>query len=115
MELAELVTELLPHEPVLRRLARRLAYIDADDLVQETFARALAVRHRYQPRSNARAWLCRILCNLAVSERRRRARDERLRARVIAFSAVDPSPRELEPAPVDGVLAAALAQLQPAE
>ena len=90
MELAEFATELYPHARLLQRLARRWASgNDADDLVQETFARAIAARHRYQAGSNGRAWLCRILCNLAVSERRRRARDERLRTRVIA----------LEPAP----------------
>jgi RNA polymerase sigma-70 factor, ECF subfamily len=115
MELADFATELLPHAPLLQRLARRLAASDADDLVQETFARALAARHRYQTGSNGRAWLCRILSNLAVSERRRRSRDERLRVRVLAFAPplVETEP---EPPPIDdSALAAALAQLQPAE
>jgi RNA polymerase sigma-70 factor (ECF subfamily) len=115
MELTEFATELLPHAPMLRRLARRVGGGDADDLVQETFARALAARHRYQPGSNGRAWLCRILCNLAISEGRRRTRDERLRARVVALSPELPA-SEPEPPPIDdGALAAALAQLQPAE
>ena len=100
---------------LLQRLARRWGGADADDLVQETFARALAARHRYQVGSNGRAWLCRILCNLAISEGRRRARDERLRARVIALSP-DAPPAQPEPPPLDEAeLAAALAQLQPAE
>lgn len=114
MELHEFTTELYPHARLLHSLARRWAGPDADDLVQETFARALAARHRYQAGSNGRAWLCRILCNLAVSERRRRARDERLRSRVIALSpppANEPEPHALD----DADLAAALAELHPAE
>ncbi|MGZ3428042.1 MAG: RNA polymerase sigma factor [Polyangia bacterium] len=115
MELHEFAAELYPHAHLLQRLARRWGGGDADDLVQETFLRALAARHRYEVGSNGRAWLCRILCNLAISERRRRARDERLRARVIAMSPVAP-PREPEPPPLDEAqLAAALAALQPAE
>jgi RNA polymerase sigma-70 factor (ECF subfamily) len=117
MQLADFETELLPHAPMLRRLGRRLAGQDADDLVQETFVRALAARHRYQPGSNARAWLCRILCNLAVSEQRRRRRDDRLRARVVAFS---PEPEPAPPPPIDaplddGAVRIALAALAPAE
>ncbi|MCU1278373.1 MAG: polymerase, sigma-24 subunit, subfamily [bacterium] len=115
MELHEFATELYPHARLLQRLARRWGGVDADDLVQETFARALAARDRYQAGSNGRAWLCRILCNLAISERRRRARDERLRARVMALSPELP-PREPEPPALDEAqLAAALAQLVPAE
>jgi RNA polymerase sigma-70 factor (ECF subfamily) len=115
MELHEFTNELYPHARLLQRLARRWSSAsDADDLVQETFARAIAARHRYQVGSNGRAWLCRILCNLAVSERRRRARDERLRTRVIALAPAPPSepePRALD----DSDLAAALAELHPAD
>ena len=115
MELHEFVAELYPHERLLQRLARRWAGVDADDLVQETFARAIAARARYQSGSNGRAWLCRILCNLAVSERRRRARDERLRTRVMALVPALPS-SEPEPPPLDDAdLVAALASLAPTE
>jgi RNA polymerase sigma-70 factor (ECF subfamily) len=115
MELHEFAAELYPHAPLLQRLARRWGGAEADDLVQETFARALAARHRYQVGSNGRAWLCRILCNLAISDRRRHARDERLRARVLALSPTAP-PREPEPPPLDeAALRRALAALQPAE
>ena len=115
MELHEFAAELYPHASLLLRLARRWAGADADDLVQETFARALAARHRYQVGSNGRAWLCRILCNLAISERRRRARDERLRTRVIALAPAPPS-SEPEPHALDDAdLVAALAELHPAE
>jgi RNA polymerase sigma-70 factor, ECF subfamily len=114
MELHEFVAELYPHAHLLTRLARRWAGPDADDLVQETFARAIAARHRYQSGSNGRAWLCRILCNLAISERRRRARDERLRTRVMALVPAPAS--EPEPPPLDDAdLVAALASLAPTE
>jgi RNA polymerase sigma-70 factor (ECF subfamily) len=114
MELTEFEAELMPHAGALLRLARRLRRSDADDLVQETFARALAARHRYTPGSNGRAWLMRILCNLAVSEQRRFARDERLRTRLCAR---DVEPETVEPRDrVDEALAQlALAQLAPAE
>lgn len=115
MELQQFADELYPHVGLLQRLARRWAGADADDLVQETFARAIAARHRYQSGSNGRAWLCRILCNLAISERRRRARDERLRSRVIALSP-EPEQREPEPHALDDAdLAGVLASLHPSE
>jgi RNA polymerase sigma-70 factor (ECF subfamily) len=78
----EFTDELLPHTSTLMRLARRLSPHEAEDLVQETFVRAIAARHRYRAGSNARAWLCRILCNLAVSAKRKQARDRRLQQRV---------------------------------
>jgi RNA polymerase sigma-70 factor, ECF subfamily len=116
MEVTEFEAELYPHAGALLRLARRLSRYDADDLVQETYLRALAARHRYTPGTNGRAWLMRILCNLAVSDQRRRARDERLRARVIASSV---EPETVEPPVADPVddatLTRAWAQLVPAE
>ena len=115
MELTAFVTELMPHAPMLRRLGRRLAGDEGEDLVQETFVRAWAARHRYCPGTNGRAWLCRILCNLAVTEQRRRARDERLRARVIALAPPPDPPAPEAPALDDTALRAALAALAPAE
>jgi RNA polymerase sigma-70 factor (ECF subfamily) len=111
MELHDFASEFLPHAPLLRHLARRFSGSEPDDLVQETFARAFAARHRYRPGSNGRAWLCRILHNLAVSDQRRRSRDERLRARVRA-SDVPAEVGAPEPPPVDeATLHAAFARL----
>jgi RNA polymerase sigma-70 factor (ECF subfamily) len=91
----EFTDEILPHATTLMRLARRLSPHEAEDLVQETFMRAIAARHRYRAGSNARAWLCRILCNLAVSAQRKQARDRRLQARVAEIEpvATTPEPR----------------------
>jgi RNA polymerase sigma-70 factor (ECF subfamily) len=62
----------LPHLAVVYRLARQFAGADrADDLVQETFLRAWACFHQFDPASNCRAWLCRILHNVWVSNWRK--------------------------------------------
>src|SRR4051812_12715886 len=90
--------EILPHLAELTRVARRLVGRRdlADDLVQETYLRALAARARYRPGSNARAWLHRILANAAHSAHRRERRDTRLAER-LHFAA--PEPVAAAPAP----------------
>jgi RNA polymerase sigma-70 factor (ECF subfamily) len=76
------LAEVLPHRESLRRAARRLRPRDADDLVQETYLRALLARERYRSGSNAGAWLHRILVNAALSEHRKSGRERRLHARI---------------------------------
>ena len=55
------------------RVARHLANSreEADDLVQETYARAFRSWRSFQPGTNMRAWLLRILTNLNVDRGRR--------------------------------------------
>jgi RNA polymerase sigma-70 factor, ECF subfamily len=58
------------------RVARHLAGSreEADDLVQETYVRAFRSWRSYQPGTNLRAWLLRILTNLNIDRGRRAQR-----------------------------------------
>jgi len=56
--------------PAALRMTRNSA--DAEDLVQETLAKALAASGRLRPDSNLSAWLHRIMTNTFISACRRR-------------------------------------------
>ncbi len=47
---------------------------DAEDLVQETFAKAFSKFHQYEPGTNLRAWLYRILTNTYINQYRKEQR-----------------------------------------
>ncbi len=76
---ADLVTE---HYPSCLRVAARMLgrRADAEDVVQDTFLRALRALPRYRPEVPFRPWLFRILLNQCHTFGRRRSRHEQRHA-----------------------------------
>ena len=64
------------HLDVLYGTALRLtgAQAQAEDLVQDTFVRSLRFRNKFDPGTNLRAWLFRIMFNLFINKFRRAKR-----------------------------------------
>lgn len=48
---------------------------DAEDLVQETYAKAYAAFHQYRPGTNFKAWMYRILTNTYINSYRKKQRE----------------------------------------
>lgn len=77
--------------PDVHQLCRYLGFpADADDLMQETFERALKALHRYRGDGPARSWILSIARRVCVDATRRAVRGRRLLERVEAHAAVDP-------------------------
>ena len=69
--------EALPLLPGMYSAAFRLTRnsADAEDLVQETFLRAYRAFHQFEPGTNLKAWLYRILTNTFINSYRKRQRE----------------------------------------
>ncbi len=73
----DLARQALAHADALYNLARYLVRdaAAAEDLVQETYARAIRARDQFAPGSNLKAWLFAILRNAFLGEYRREHRN----------------------------------------
>jgi RNA polymerase sigma-70 factor, ECF subfamily len=69
--------EALPYLDQLYGAALRMTRnpADAEDLVQEAFAKAFAAFHQFKPGTNLKAWLYRILTNTFINSYRKRQRE----------------------------------------
>jgi RNA polymerase sigma-70 factor (ECF subfamily) len=70
-------TDALPYLDQLYSAAMRMTRnpSDAEDLVQETFAKAYAAFHQFKPGTNLKAWLYRILTNTFINSYRKKQRE----------------------------------------
>jgi RNA polymerase sigma-70 factor (ECF subfamily) len=68
--------EALPHMDALMRTALRMTknQNDAEDLVQETMVKAYRFWDKFEPGSNCRAWLFKIMTNIFINNYRSRSR-----------------------------------------
>jgi RNA polymerase sigma-70 factor (ECF subfamily) len=78
--------EALGHMKQLHAAAARMTHnaADAEDLVQETYAKAYASFHQFRDGTNIRAWLHRILKNTFINGYRKRLREP-----VLATTAIE--------------------------
>ncbi len=69
-------TEAMPHMDALLRTALRMTknQSDAEDLVQETYAKAYRFWDKFESGSNCRAWLFKIMTNIFINDYRSKTR-----------------------------------------
>src|ERR1700677_1485634 len=71
----DVIPQLSQLYPAALRMTRNPT--DAEDLVQETSAKAYAAFHQFRPGTNLKAWLHRILPNTFINTYRKRRREPR--------------------------------------
>lgn len=66
-------SEILQYESILRPFAFNLtrSAAETDDLIQDTFYRALANRDKFNQGTNIKAWLCTVMRNIFINNYRR--------------------------------------------
>ncbi len=66
--------EILVHYKYFVEIAARMtkSYPDAEDLVQDTYMRAFRFFHTFEPGSNSKAWIYRIMKNLFINFSRKK-------------------------------------------
>jgi len=82
---ADAIPYMRPLYPAALRLTRN--HCDAEDLIQETFAKAYLAFHQFTPGTNLKAWLHRILVTTFYSACRKREREP---VQVLAAEVRDP-------------------------
>ena len=105
-------------DAIFRYLRRRAGRTRAEELAAETFAQALAARHRFNgSHPDARPWLYGIAVNLLRHHYRREERELRAYARggLDPLAAEEPSLERADAAAIRPAVAAALAELAPIE
>jgi RNA polymerase sigma-70 factor (ECF subfamily) len=72
--------EAMPHSRALSGAAMRLSRSpdDAADLVQETYLKAFRAWDQFEPGTNCKAWLFRILTNAFINKYRRRVKEREI-------------------------------------
>jgi RNA polymerase sigma-70 factor (ECF subfamily) len=105
-------TACLPYQGEMYGVGLRMtrSHQDALDLVQETLMRAMLAWDRFEPGSNTRAWLLRILTNTFINGYRKRRRHQRFAtecpgdARAALYGTTDDNTGDLEDAIVEDEL-----------
>lgn len=110
---ARFETDAVPHMRQMFSAAYRLTQdrCEAEDLIQETFARAYVKFHKFEPGTNLRAWLYCIMFRIFCSTRRKRARQpaevlaDDLQGRLAMDSqgGIVPAARSAETEALDGI------------
>jgi RNA polymerase sigma-70 factor, ECF subfamily len=98
----------MPHLAALYRTAKFLVHnlAEAEDLVQDVYLEALKSFHRFEPGTNCRAWLFRILFNRLHHLRRRQMKTslEEPFTEQDSFAAEPPVPQEIKDEDILGAL-----------
>jgi RNA polymerase sigma-70 factor (ECF subfamily) len=94
----EVARQALAHADALYNFARWLARdpVEAEDLVQETYSRALGGAQHFEPGTNLKAWLFRVLRNAFIDRRRKSQREAYVEDLDSDERPAEPAPSELQ-------------------